>query len=596
MYSHLVRFCLLVLVSFISNTVAFAQSGGNGLLRGDVNGDGEVGMSDVMYIVQYVLNGKFPDDGMTEFQKTAILSGYNSDVEDLSEEKSLSLDIPRCAIINITNDEGKASWPVTKVEDRKYYMEFWDMNGHYFKKEIIMNAQGNSSILFPKKNGTIDICNNNGWDDEDAFSLKFGNWVPQSSFHMKSYYLDYTRGAAVVGYQLADEVLKTRGVLRDRSWKLAVLNSGGTLSTSDLDAETDVRCMPDGFPVIVHMNGDFYGIYSWQLKKHRDNYHMDKKNTKHIHLDGEISAASMWGDSIDWNKFEVRNPKSLKDVNGEKYDGDNPKELAEGDVKDAIVRLSKSVREIDAAFKESVEAGKAKLEEYYDVDNLIDYLMGNMAIGNTDAYAKNWQWTTWDGKKWYANQYDLDECWGIHYSGTYISNPSILSGNYPGTPVYYIWNYYRQETKARWAELVSAGIFTIENVLGKLNDWMSRVGEMNYAKEWEKWQEAPCNRESGLDSKNWEFLGKYKARLEENDARWDNCKQYNVGDEVYFATDKDIRWLKVKAVKPNVNMPPYTIRYNELPHYGGGKDNKRRFEEWIEEHLRKQTEYFENLK
>ena len=29
---------------------------------GDVNGDGEVGMPDVMYIVKYILNGKFPDE------------------------------------------------------------------------------------------------------------------------------------------------------------------------------------------------------------------------------------------------------------------------------------------------------------------------------------------------------------------------------------------------------------------------------------------------------------------------------------------------------------------------------------------------------
>ena len=30
--------------------------------KGDVNGDGEVGMPDVMYIVNYILNGKFPEE------------------------------------------------------------------------------------------------------------------------------------------------------------------------------------------------------------------------------------------------------------------------------------------------------------------------------------------------------------------------------------------------------------------------------------------------------------------------------------------------------------------------------------------------------
>lgn len=31
-------------------------------IRGDVNGDGEIGMPDVMYLIQHILNGKFPDE------------------------------------------------------------------------------------------------------------------------------------------------------------------------------------------------------------------------------------------------------------------------------------------------------------------------------------------------------------------------------------------------------------------------------------------------------------------------------------------------------------------------------------------------------
>ena len=32
------------------------------LMSGDVNGDGEIGMPDIMCITQYILNGKFPDE------------------------------------------------------------------------------------------------------------------------------------------------------------------------------------------------------------------------------------------------------------------------------------------------------------------------------------------------------------------------------------------------------------------------------------------------------------------------------------------------------------------------------------------------------
>ena len=36
--------------------------GGSGGVRGDVNLDGEVGMPDVMFIVNYILNGEFPKE------------------------------------------------------------------------------------------------------------------------------------------------------------------------------------------------------------------------------------------------------------------------------------------------------------------------------------------------------------------------------------------------------------------------------------------------------------------------------------------------------------------------------------------------------
>ena len=38
------------------------EVGGESAIRGDVNLDGEIGMPDVMFIVNYILNGKFPDE------------------------------------------------------------------------------------------------------------------------------------------------------------------------------------------------------------------------------------------------------------------------------------------------------------------------------------------------------------------------------------------------------------------------------------------------------------------------------------------------------------------------------------------------------
>ena len=197
------------------------------------------------------------------------------------------------------------------------------MNGNYFKKRIILNAHGNSSMAFEKKNGTIDICNDE-WIGDDTFSLKIGNWVAQDSFHLKSYYFDFFKGAGVVGYKIIDEVDRTRPFYVNKPWKKAYIkdiyrdndsigspNATEHLDNLSLQIDNGARCVPDGFPCIVYLNGDFYGVYAFCLKKHRDNYHMDKSVASNIHLDGDLNESTLFGGSISWGSFEIRNPKNL---------------------------------------------------------------------------------------------------------------------------------------------------------------------------------------------------------------------------------------------------------------------------------------------
>lgn len=259
--------------------------------------------------------------GMTEFQIALINSGFRpGGFYNWSDIKELHLAEPYLAMINFL---GVTEVPTSKTADKKVYMEFWDGNGNYFKKEVILNAQGTSSLLHPKRGMAIDICNNNGWDDDDTFKLQIGDWVPQDSFHIKAFYNDPFRCVSPIVYKLFDDILKTRGPLNDYVWKKALLNLNSitTTSTGEQDVSDGLeqftngaKCLSDGFPCIVYMEGNFYGIYSWQLKKHRDNYQMSKKKPKNIHLDGVLGLDTFFNHKTDaefWTWFEVRNPKSL---------------------------------------------------------------------------------------------------------------------------------------------------------------------------------------------------------------------------------------------------------------------------------------------
>ena len=69
--------------------------------------------------------------------------------------------------MNITSADGKPySWPTSKFVNNKVWVEFYDMQGNYFKKRAIHNAQGSSSMLFIKKNGAFDFCNDE-WIGDD---------------------------------------------------------------------------------------------------------------------------------------------------------------------------------------------------------------------------------------------------------------------------------------------------------------------------------------------------------------------------------------------------------------------------------------------
>ena len=75
-------------------------------------------------------------------------AGIVSSPTDWSDAKSLAIPEPRCAIVNIV---GSGAWPQTKTANQQEYLEFWDCQGNYFKKPIILNAQGQSTMVHPKK-------------------------------------------------------------------------------------------------------------------------------------------------------------------------------------------------------------------------------------------------------------------------------------------------------------------------------------------------------------------------------------------------------------------------------------------------------------
>lgn len=616
------------------------------------------------------------DDGMTDFVKALNVSGFKlesscdwSNYVSNNGENPLHLPIPQCAIINISNESHDAVWPVTKSNDYEYYMEYHDMLGNYFKKNIIMNAQGNSSMVMIKKNGAIDIFDSSVYDNKgkkgkgNTFGIKFGNWVTQDSFHLKAFYNDFFKGCSFVAYQIANEVMMSYGITKDRPWKRALIGDyigtgqeGKSINDISLQLDDGARCMPDGFPCIVYLNGDFYGIYTFALKKHRDNYHMKKKDGNHIHLDG--TNIDFFNGKIDWSGFEVRNPKdsemcctSLKEGtyeylpysegkellgdDAEHYNPANKSHVLSNKVKRSIEKLSKRCQETNAL--SSNEEKKLYLARYFDVDSILDYILVATAVHDTDGGYANYQWITYDGEKWFVCNYDKDRSFG---NGTEYMEQAITTGSwiYQNITIFKLFeDLFSTELKEKWNGYVKKGIFTYDNFIGKISQWVQRIGQDNYKKEYSKWKQAPCNRDDNVNRDYWKTKCRadqwywwqsfkagdfcfsqeneykvYKALKSSNNVAVTNTEywqdvtyspetNYNVGDicgygfhfgESFYV---DNGFYAFEAIAASNNTPPISKIYDEYPRIMGYRDNIWRVSNYIEQTLNTIQKYVDNL-
>lgn len=488
---------------------------------------------------------------------------------DFSKDSYIELPIPRIAA-QVKLYAPKL--PTTKQDNIEAEIEYNDKDGNYFRKPVILNAQGSSSMSYYVKNMAIDI--------NDDSKIKFGDFPSQDSFHLKKYYIDVFRGQCIVGYWLMEQVYQTRPV--GKRYPYEVLSKAYSPYTGNGKAEEDFytgsKCHPDGFPIVITwVNSDTkeeknMGIYAWNLKKSKEVYHANKKTPENIILDGVIDNVTLFGGTIDWTQFEIRNPKSLIDVDGNKYDGDNPKELSETDknskkVKDYLVRLSG----VKAALTESNT--KETFEKYFIVNSFIDYFIISQVLYNLDGFRKNWIWCTWDGEHWAPTLYDVDSIFGAHWNGTFVvpeSDNSVVLGS---ENVLGLDKLYATEIKERYKELRNDGVFTTKNIANLLEEWLDRTGYANIEKELSLYTDIPSYRNPQLND-GWEIVG-----TTSNPDDYDNEKTYSKGNIcIYFG-------YRYQATKEVTGVPPLKSFYEHKPIYCGFYNSVKRVSAWLDNRI-----------
>lgn len=363
---------------------------------------------------------------------------------------------------------GMNSLLARNVPEVNCLLEYYDGMGNFFSEEVIVAIQGNTSQAYPKKNFSIDFVNK---------KLRIGDWVMQDSFHLKAYYTDAFLFNDVFSMRLWTRMRKTYRYGYRYPWQPKDDQSNGAPKIDLLNQIDDGALgVPDGFPFRLTINGEFYGIMVWRLKKHRDNYHMDKSDKTRVHYEHE--AQTPIGGVIPWDTMEIRSPKGY-DEGVEPADGDAVKVLIE--------------RFWQWAANFTDETFLAEYQDYIELDQWIDWMLWLDYLYAFDCVTKNSQWTIYNNKI-YPFPYDGDLNKGMHWNR--IVNPLLrVQNTQPIAKM--IFKHFGDKVNARYKELRDLKIFDADSDTEAYRQWSALIGADAYKEDRARWKDIPTNRPNG---------------------------------------------------------------------------------------------------
>ena len=353
--------------------------------------------------------------------------------------------------------------PTTKY-DVNLTMDYISNTGR-FSAYIKLKCQGSSSMKYDKKNFTITM-----YEDADrSIKLKkdFKGWGNQYKFCLKANYVDTTHTRNISGARIGYDMVQSRP---DSTFKQQLLTAprGGAI---------------DGFPIKLYFNGEFYGIYTWNIPKDDWMFNMDVTNPNHMVLCAKENNDGT-NTSDDILRCEFR-----KEWDG--TDG-NSWSIEIGTYSDALKNSFN--RCVSFVMTATDEEFKTNIGQYFDLYSLLDYYCFSYFTAHIDGLAKNMLMATYDGVIWGTSLYDMDSIYGADWNGTSFKATDIqCPGQYQETNSL-LWQRIEQcfetELYARYLEL-RQGALSLSNIIKHVEEIYDVIPDRVFADEKAKWTALP---------------------------------------------------------------------------------------------------------
>lgn len=386
-----------------------------------------------------------------------------------SRNKAELVEVPRpTKIIRLDFKSGQGI-PTADEQLVQGTISYNDNDGNTFTKHATIEWQGSSSVAYVKKNFSFAFYNDAAL--EEPSRIRIGSLVPHDELVFKSNYIDATHSRNIVCNRIWEDMIQARsGMFKRENERAKGFNpTNGTL----IDRfDSGALCHVEGFPAVLYIDGEFYGIGNLNIGKKKDNYDIASNNQNQIQLaaDDHANFNVYQGEPV----WEIRRPKS-PDAN--------------------------FVTKVNAWFNSNALTGTAWKDAFptnHDLLNCIDYMLLIDFLYAYDCFAKNFILTSWDGVKFFFTPYDLDSTLGLSWEGRTQTpwNESCRStGGTAASQQFYqkLYTQFNAEVKARYAELKAKNVLTLDNVYRHLDVFGKTFGLELYEQEFAKWPNIPSN-------------------------------------------------------------------------------------------------------
>lgn len=416
----------------------------------------------------------------------ARLDDIDSESNTIQTEKVIIFPVPQQLIrIDISHTEGLL--PSAKGSVLNTEVKF-NVDSQVFSCYGTIEVQGSSSAGMPKKNWTIALFADS--KRKEALQVKLGNLNIEEELVWKANFIDNTQARNITVNRLYAQMMQSRSGFPKR--EVDAVN----MLNPDLSVESTngLAYMPsgatghvDGFPAVVYINQNFYGIGTLNCGKKRTNYNLDKNNQKHIQLEpeGGLALLNMPEDPTQ-GAFDIRRPSSWGTDAQASYDRLR-----------LFLKLSQS---------EMINAG---IDNYINRKQMMDYIILCQVCDLWDHLHKNTLFTTWDGLIWNFMPYDLDSVFGLSWQGLFFNGENqirpaetlLIPANTPATNWGVLAKFrliYGSDIDQRYAALRKAKIIDVDNITNIAESILRKFPKPLLDAENSKWNTGSTNIASSL--------------------------------------------------------------------------------------------------